>query len=70
MRAKFKIDSITRTEYGDTLKMSPVSNGQKEDNTYSKFTPSGSLTMEITNPELIGTFTPGETYHMDFTKAG
>ena len=75
MRAKFTITTITRHSYGETLKMTPVcksgsypADGSDEDNTFAKFSPSGSLELTIANPALIGTFNPGDTYYLDFTK--
>lgn len=69
MRAKFKIEHITKFEYGEELFMTPVTNGSPEDNTYSKYTPSGSLKIMITNPSLIGQYKPGQKLYMDFTNA-
>lgn len=42
--------------------------GSDEDNTFAKFSPSGSLELLIANPALIGTFTPGDAYYLDFMK--
>jgi hypothetical protein len=75
MRAKFFIQSITKTASAETLEMLPVTpgkfgpSGESEDNTYARWSPSGNLRLTITNPDLIGTFTPGEAYYLDFTKA-
>ena len=73
MRAKFVINSIERsgtTEYpSETLKMSAVTNGTPEDNTFSKFTPSASLSLTVNNPTLLGQFNPGEKFYVDFTPA-
>lgn len=74
MRAKFKIESVLKTEHGETLKMRAVSDkpfdsaGNSEDNSFAKWTPSGVLEMSITNPALIGQFKPGDAYYLDFTK--
>lgn len=43
--------------------------GSDENNTYAKFSPSASLNITITNPALLGKFTVGEKYYVDFTKA-
>lgn len=75
MRAKFAIQSVTKFTHGEQLKMHPIgksggypANGSDEDNTFAKFSPSGSLELMIANPALIGTFQPGDTYYLDFTK--
>ena len=44
-------------------------NGESEDNTYARYTPSGTLTLSITNPALIGTFHDGQTFYLDFTES-
>ena len=75
MRAKMKVSAVNRTEYGEELKMTPVcksgsygEDGLDEDNTFAKFTPSGEMTLLITNPALFGQFNPGDRYYLDFTK--
>ena len=75
MRAKFRIASVLRGEgSNETLKMHPVSksgayptDGVDEDNTFARWSPSGELTLQITNPDLIGKFNPGEKFYVDFT---
>jgi len=69
MKAKMRVDSVCLTEYGEVLKMSAVTNGTAEDNTFSKFTPAGSVELTITNPELSGKFKPGQAFYVDFTEA-
>lgn len=77
MRAKMKLQTVTRHEHGcDVLKFSAVgrkeaypSDGSDENNSYAKFTPSATLEMTITNPALHGKFNPGEVYYLDFTPA-
>lgn len=77
MRAKFKIESVTRTEYGqEVLKFRAVCkpggyppDGLDEDNTFSKFSPSGELQITVANPALLGKFNPGEAYYLDFSIA-
>jgi hypothetical protein len=71
-----KINSVERFDLCEKLKMQPVckasgypADGSDEDNTFAKFTPSGSLELTITNPDLIGKFNPGDTYYLDFIKA-
>ena len=71
MRAKVKVDSITKTQYSEKLKLSAVYSGDKnsEDNTFSEATPDASFEMSITNKALHGQFKPGETFYVDFTPA-
>src|SRR3546814_11599269 len=44
--------------------------GSDENNTYAKFSPDGRLSLTVANPALIGKFTEGEEYYLDFIKAG
>jgi len=76
MRAKMQIHTIEQGMATETLKMSCVAksspypeDGSDEDNTFAKFSPSGSLSIQIANPALIGQFKPGEKFYLDFTKA-
>lgn len=76
MRAKFRISHIDRAHEGyETLYMHPVAaskypaDGSDEDNTYAKFSPSGTLQLGIANPALIGKFQVDEKFYLDFTKA-
>jgi len=82
MRAKFQIHSVRRNldhkgEVGsETVDMSPVcksgaypADGSDEDNTFAKFSPSGSLSLTVANPALMGQFKPGQKFYCDFTPA-
>ena len=60
----------------EELVMAPVSgdkpygpNGESEDNSYARYTPSGKLELCITNPELHGKFQIGQKFYVDFTEA-
>ena len=78
MRAKFRLDSVTPLEFtppSEDLVFTAVTeaafdqDGNSEDNDFSKWTPTGVLTMRVTNPALLGTFKPGTKYYLDFTEA-
>ena len=79
MRAKMYVASVmkdvSRGEGGsETLTMYPVAgtfdkDGNSEDNTFARWSPSGKFEMTITNPNLFGKFKAGEKYYLDFTKA-
>jgi hypothetical protein len=43
--------------------------GLDEDNSFAKFSPSGSFKLSIANPALLGKFRPGQIYYVDFTPA-
>jgi hypothetical protein len=76
MRAKFRVTDVVKGgENYETVKFAPVTskpfdaNGQNEDNTYARYTPSGSCELSITNPNLIGQFERDQTFYVDFTPA-
>lgn len=70
-----KVDSVELLENGEVLKMRPVcaehypDDGKDENNTFARFTPSGSLTLLVNNPELAGQIKPGQEYYIDFSLA-
>ena len=70
MRAKYKVDSVTKTESkSEIIKLSAVVGGTPEDNTFHKYTPYGNMDITITNPELLNIIEPGQKYYLDFTLA-
>ena len=76
MRAKVKVSSVKAKEYGEVIEAAPVCgngafgpNGDSEDNTFARFTPSGSLSLMINNPDLLGKIKPGQKFYIDFTEA-
>lgn len=77
MRAKMQVTKVTKPCEGvERLEMMPVCgkepfalNGESEDNTFARWTPSGSLSLDITNTNLHEKFNPGDKYYLVFTKA-
>lgn len=77
MRAKMRLNSVNGEYQGyEALSFSAVAksepygdDGYDENNTYAKFSPSGSLSLTVANPNLLGKFKAGEEYYLDFTKA-
>lgn len=82
MRAKFSVLSIGSFKGSDgnksheVLTMGPVcksggypADGLDEDNTFAKWSPSGNLSLTITNPALWDQFKPGQKFYLDFTEA-
>lgn len=68
-----KLMSVNRTESCDAMMFMCVPakayppDGIHEDNTFSKFSPSGELKISVTNPALLGQIKPGETFYVDFS---
>ena len=76
MRAKMRVSNVVLvSETQENLSLTAVAksesypeDGSDENNTYAKFTPSGSVELTIQNPALLGKFTVGDEYYLDFTK--
>ena len=75
MRAKVFVESVEKFEGSERLNFRPVCssgfgpNGESEDNTYARWTPSGNITLLVTNPDLHGKFEQGQEFYVDFTPA-
>lgn len=77
MRAKVHVIGVEKPYEGaEVLRFSPVvsgeqfgPNGESENNTYARYTPSGSIELHVTNPNLHGQFEAGQEYYVDFTPA-
>lgn len=76
MRAKFQVTEVgLHSPDCEEIKMRAVSDGafdpegNSEDSSFARWTPSGELSITITNPNLLGTFATGEKYYLHFTKA-
>lgn len=69
-RAKLQVSQVAQDQYGnEIIKASPVYGGTPEDNSFSKATPSGELSLTISNPDLIGKIKPGMKFYADFSIA-
>lgn len=76
VRAKFKVDSITRTKHWDkskgeihTIKLSPVSGGSPENAEFYAATPCGQISLDTLNEAAGKQFELGGEYYVDFTPA-
>lgn len=82
MRAKLQVRSVTpngdlrTTGAFETISTSAVTGtaafgpqGESEDNTFARYTPSASFTVQINNPQLFGKFKIGQKFYVDFTEA-
>lgn len=69
VRAKFRVESITKSAGGGVLvEMAPVTSGSEENRTFWKYTPSGSLKMSLTaGIPAADAFEPGQEFYLDFT---
>jgi hypothetical protein len=76
MRAKMQVQSVEQFNGSEKLNFSAVcgkapfgANGESEDNTFARYTPSGSLSLVVNNPDLLGKFKPGQKFYLDFTES-
>ena len=81
MRAKMRVSSVQSftledgTVYSENLYFSAVCpstfgpDGEDENNTFARWTPTAELTMTVLNPALFGRIKQGEEYYLDFTLA-
>lgn len=69
VRAKFKVDAVTKSADQASVTLSPVFNGSDENKKFFKYTPGGKIEMQIVSHETADTFVPGAEYYVDFTKA-
>lgn len=75
MRAKMQVQSVTQYQSGnEEIKLSAVcgqfgKDGQSEDNTFARFTPTGETRLIIANPDLYGKIKAGQKFYLDFTEA-
>lgn len=74
MRAKMQVTGVTPCGPGEELEMSAVCGdggfgpeGESEDNTFARFTPSGRVALTVNNPALVGRIRPGMKFYVDFT---
>jgi hypothetical protein len=70
--AKFNCESVLHSNPGgnmhqETITLHAVTG--KENEEWSRYTPSGSVTIAITNPEAQGRFEPGKDYLIRFEPA-
>ena len=70
MRAKFIVTSIEEFLSSKTAKLQPVADGSDENKSFSKYTPSGELRINIDKDTPAADFLKvGKSYYMDFTEA-
>lgn len=78
-RAKMQVQTViphdpAQNRHYEEVKLSCVCgnqpfgpNGESEDNSFARWTPTGSMQMTVTNPALFGAFKPGQKFYVDLT---
>lgn len=69
IKAKFRCDSVMKFVNGETVELHPVVSGSDENKEWSKYTPTGTVSMTITTEGAVNSFVPGKEYYLEFTEA-
>lgn len=71
VRAKFQCNSINKSPDNTTavVHLMAVTTGSTENESWSKYTPSGQLKMVISNPAAFEQFEQGKEYFIDIAPA-
>lgn len=71
IRAKFQCSTVTRDEYdNETVKLRAVNGPKGTANAqWSKYTPTGELSISISNPDAQGKMKPKGCYYLDISEA-
>lgn len=73
MRAMLQVSNVEANETSENICLSAVTakpfgpEGESEENTFARWTPCGSLSITINNPNLFGKLVPGSKFYVDFT---
>ena len=67
--AKMKCKQVSLHEVGANVLLEAVTDDSPENRTWSKYTPSGRLELQITNPAATSHFAQGGVYLVTITKA-
>lgn len=72
VRAKFQCNSINKSPDNSSavVNLMAVTTGSTENESWSKYTPSGQLQMVISNPAAFEQFEQGKEYFIDIQPAG
>ena len=69
VRGKFRVDEVTRRAWNPQaaeVTLSAVYTGNAEDNTFAEATPSGKISMTITNIDAVDKLPIGAYFYVDF----
>lgn len=69
VQCKFTCESVTNYNGSKTAKLRAVSGKEGDNSDFTKFTPNGEISVNITNDAPAdGVFVPGENYYVTFDK--
>ena len=67
-RGKMRVTSVTLDGYSENVRfICQYDENDPEDTKFAKSTPSGNMTLDISNPNLAGKFSPGQSFYVDLT---
>ncbi|AST70092.1 hypothetical protein BFG07_16310 [Kosakonia cowanii] len=71
VRAKFKCVSLQKSPDNSSavVTLGAVTTGSKENESWSKYTPSGQLQMVVSNPDAFSQFEQSKEYYIDIQPA-
>jgi hypothetical protein len=69
MRCKVKLEEITKTLNGTSVKFTPVTTGSIENQSFFKYTPYGEIKLGIVNDSVTDKLVVGREYYVDFSEA-
>ena len=70
IRAKFVVQQVSRSTYGHSVRLTPVTTGSEEDRSFFQATPAGQIELAGLKAETVAAFgEPGARFYVDFTPA-
>ncbi|MGV3605243.1 MAG: hypothetical protein ACO1RA_02465 [Planctomycetaceae bacterium] len=66
-RCKFKVESVRKYKDSSNITLRAVVGGSPENDSFFRWTPSGSLTIDVLRPEIADQFPLGAEVYMDLT---
>jgi hypothetical protein len=70
VKAKFQCNSVEHFEHSKCANLTAVKGNEGEDKDFTKYTPSGQLSISIDeSTPAVDFFEPGEAYYLTFDKA-
>lgn len=69
VKAKVRCISVKTTENYSTVELTPVYGTGEENKSWSKWTPSGKIELNITNPDAVSYLKVGSEFYLTFELA-
>jgi hypothetical protein len=69
VRAKFVVDSVSKTRWGNSVRLTPVYGDSEENKRFFSATPSGLIELNVVDDGIAKQFEVGKEYYIDFSPA-